>query len=68
MALRMSDGFGMNPLEADERFAYVDTADEAVQWLATAVQSTGAKTDVARFFDIASELPRWHSFVRSLTR
>ena len=66
VALRMSDGFGMNPLEADERFAYVDTADEAVQWLATAVQSTGAKTDVARFFDIASELPRWHSFVRSL--
>jgi surface carbohydrate biosynthesis protein (TIGR04326 family) len=67
-ALRMSDGFDMNPLEADERFAYVDTADEAVQWLATAVQSTKAKPEIAKFFDIANELPKWHSFVRSLTR
>ena len=68
VALRMSDGFGMNPLEADERFAYVDTADEAVRWLATALQSTGAKPEIATFFDIASELPKWHSFVKSLTR
>jgi surface carbohydrate biosynthesis protein (TIGR04326 family) len=67
-ALRMSDGFDMNPLEADECFAYVDTADEAVQWLATAVQSTKAKPEIAKFFDIANELPKWHSFVRSLTR
>jgi len=68
VALRTSDGFDMNPLEADERFAYVDSAEEAVQWLATASGSSWANPDVARFFDIASELPRWHSFVRSLTR
>lgn len=68
VALRMSDGFDMNPLEQDERFAYVNTADEAVQWLATAWQTTGVKPDVATFFDLASELPKWHSFVRSLTR
>lgn len=65
VALRMSNGFDMNPLDADERFAYVDSAEEAVRWLATAVQTASAKPDVAKFFDIAKGLPRWSSFVRS---
>ncbi|NBN96824.1 MAG: hypothetical protein EBV41_04255 [Actinobacteria bacterium] len=68
MALQSSDGFNMNPLEADDRFAYADSVDHAVQWLTDALGLRGVKPDIAKFFDIAVGLPRWNRLISSLHR
>ena len=68
VALQSSDGFNMNPLEADDRFAYADSVDHAVQWLTDALGLRGVKPDIAKFFDIAVGLPRWNRLISSLHR